>query len=253
MTRCLFKAVVVLYVFLNTTISAAGSRCETAVPYCELSYAQRMLLPESYLHDEVPLEAQDPQTDIFLDFRIQVVDGIKAKYPHVDPNSEVAKRPLELALSYYDRLQASLKRPEYLGVIDFEQYSHNPRMFVIDMQSGQVQKLLVSHGEGSDPKNTGYATLFSNRNNSHMSSIGAFITAETYNGKNGLSLRIDGIEDSNSNMRKRAVVIHGSDYTKESLNPIGMSWGCPAVNHSQVKELINKVKNGVLFFAWYNQ
>jgi hypothetical protein len=253
MARCLSRAVVFILILCGVKLMAAAANCEIPVPYCELSFADRILLPESYLHDEVPQWALEPQTDIFLNIQISAIDGIKSKYPHIDPKNEIPNRPLELALSYYDRLKDILKRTEFLGIIDYKQYSHNPRLFLVDMQTGRVEKLLVSHGEGSDPKNSGYATIFSNRDNSHMSSLGAFITAETYNGKNGLSLRIDGIEESNSNMRKRAVVIHGSDYTKESLNPIGMSWGCPAVNHVLAKALIQKIKAGVLFYSWYNQ
>jgi hypothetical protein len=238
---------------LGASLNAQSTLCDLRIPFCHFDYAQRAVLAESLLHDPVPLEYQLPQTDVFLDFQIQAIEGIRQKYAFVDPNNEIPPRPLELALSYYDRLKGELKRPEYLGVINYHEYSHNPRLFVIDMKSGAVEKMLVAHGEGSDPKDTGYATIFSNTVDSHMSSLGAFITAETYTGKNGLSLRIDGIEKSNSKLRERAVVIHGSDYANPAFDPIGMSWGCPAVSRSEYKGLINRVKSGVLFLAWYNQ
>lgn len=227
--------------------------CTEMVPFCELPYEERSMLPESLLHDPVPLELMAPQTDIFLPQPIEAEPGIRQKYSYVDPNGEIAERPLELALSYYDKLKGQLKRTEYLGVINFKQHSSEPRLYIIDMKTGVVEKLQASHGEKSDPKNAGYASIFSNTVNSHMSSLGAFITAETYNGKNGYSLRIDGIEKTNSRFRERAVVIHGSDYVKPTLSPIGRSWGCPAIERKKSKGLIEKIKKGVLGFAWYNQ
>lgn len=227
--------------------------CTEMVPFCELPYEERSMLPESWLHDPVPLELMQPQTDIFLSQPIEVDSVIRQKYSYVDPKGEIAERPLELALSYYDRLKNELKKPEYLAIINFKQYSKEPRLYVIDMNTGRVEKMQVSHGEGSDPKNTGYATIFSNTVNSHMSSLGAFITAETYTGKNGYSLRIDGIEKMNSRLRERSVVFHGSDYVRSDMNQIGRSWGCPAVERKKSKALIDKIRKGILGYAWYNQ
>jgi hypothetical protein len=227
--------------------------CTEMVPYCELPYEERSLLPESLLHDPVPFELMKPQTDIFLLTPMGIENGIRQKYSYVDPKREIAERPLELALSYYDNLKGELKKPGYLGVINYKQHSHDPRFYIIDMNSGEVEKMQVTHGEGSDKKNTGYATVFSNSVNSHMSSLGAFITAETYTGKSGYSLRVDGIEKSNSKMRERSVVIHGSDYVKPKMNPIGRSWGCPAVERKNSVALIDRIKKGVLVLAWYDQ
>jgi hypothetical protein len=253
MVHYCLKSLAALMMVTNISAKAAEPTCDLRIPYCQLEYSERAVLPESLLHDEVPFEFLKPQTDIFLNNQIQSAEGIREKYDYVDPKKEIAVRPLELALSYYDRLKGELKKNQYLGIINYKEHSHNPRLYVIDMETGVVEKMLVAHGEGSDPKNTGYASIFSNTVNSHMSSLGAFITAETYNGKNGLSLRIDGIESSNSKMRDRAVVIHGSDYVNAKLDPIGMSWGCAALDRSITSKLINKVKNGVLFLAWYNQ
>lgn len=252
MVKYCLTSFLLLVLFLNLSAEAEDV-CDRRVPFCQIPYSERVNLPESMLHDPVPFELQGSQTDIFLDRKIEAMDGIREKYAYVDPDNEIAQRPLELALSYYDRLKLELKNTQLLGIINYKEYSHNPRMFVIDMKTGAVEKMLVAHGEGSDPKNTGYARLFSNIVNSHMSSLGAFITAETYNGKNGLSLRVDGIENANSKMRERAVVIHGSDYVRTKLNPLGMSWGCPALGREYVPGFINKIKNGVLFFSWYDQ
>jgi hypothetical protein len=253
MVRYYLKVFFIVLLFSGFSAKSAEPVCDLRIPFCQYNYNERSVFPESLLHDPVPLELLAPQTDIFLDFKIEAKEGIREKYSYVDPKNEIAKRPLEMALSYYDKLKDEIKKPEYLGVINYKERSTLPRFYVIDMKTGAVEKMLVAHGEGSDPKDTGYASIFSNRDNSHMSSLGAFITAETYNGKNGLSLRVDGIENTNSKMRPRAVVIHGSDYVNSNYNPLGMSWGCPAVNRKSSSALINKIKNGVLFLSWYNQ
>ena len=100
------------------------------------------------------------------------------------------------------------------------------------------------------------ATKFSNTPSSHQSSLGFFITGETYYGKNGLSLFIDGQEKRfNSKARQRYVVIHGADYAKPSaikrLGRLGRSWGCPAVPSGVAKELINTIKGESVFFIYH--
>ncbi len=233
----------------------ASGKCVIQTPFCDLPYDSRIYLPESLLHDVIPLEFLNPQTSVFVDKPIEVIKGIKAKYPHIDPKGEIEPRALELALSYFEKLKPELKRTDFLGLINYNLHSHEPRFYLLDMNSGIiVEKLLVAHGEGSDPKNSGVPSLFSNITDSHMSSIGAFITAETYRSNNvGYALRLDGIEPSNSKMRSRGVVIHGSEYVQPDLNPIGMSWGCPAIHQNLSKKIIDQVKGGVLFYSWYNQ
>lgn len=232
----------------------ADSNClGPVIPYCEMPLEERLLLPEFLLHDYPVGEFAKPQTDIFLETPIKLIDGIRNMYPHVDPKHEIAKRPLEMALSYYHELKDQLHKTNLLGIINYGEDSNSPRLYIINMVTGVVEKLIVAHGEGSDPKKTGIPTRFSNVVNSHQSSIGAMITAETYNGKNGYSLRIDGIEKSNSKIRERAIVFHGSKYVDEKFDPIGMSWGCPAMNYKVSTDIINEIKGGTLFYAWYNQ
>lgn len=80
-----------------------------------------------------------------------------------------------------------------------------------------------------------------------MTSLGFFITAETYYGSNGFSLRMDGKSTTNSNARSRAIVIHGADYVNQSS--VGRSWGCPALEMRFYQEVIEKVKGGALVYA----
>lgn len=112
----------------------------------------------------------------------------------------------------------------------------------------------VSHG-----KNTGgeFANKFSNTVNSLQSSLGFYVTAETYYGKNGLSLFIDGMEKGfNSNARKRYVVIHGADYAEpnfiDRIGRLGRSYGCPAVPNTIAKEVIDTIKEESVVYIHKN-
>lgn len=147
----------------------------------------------------------------------------------------------------------SLKKP-YIFVVDFSQHSRNERGYLISTKTGSVEKTYhVAHGIGSDD-GRGNAVKFSNRPNSHMSSLGLYVAAETYHGKHGLSLRMDGKESSNSAARSRAIVIHGADYMRSSfvkkVGRSGRSHGCPAVDDRLSAALISKLKGGAAVYLF---
>jgi len=111
----------------------------------------------------------------------------------------------------------------------------------------------VSHG-----KNTGenMAKQFSNTVHSNQSSLGFYVTAETYVGSKGYSLKLDGADKGyNDNMRERAVVMHAAEYVSEGWikanGRLGRSQGCPALPVELSKEIIDVVKNGTAIFAYY--
>lgn len=211
-------------------------------------------ISESDAHDIPYGIVAEPKTKLFLSKPLELISGIRNLYPHVDPLNEISSRPLEMALSYFHQLKNQLKATQYLGVIDYHEHSTKPRFFLINIETGKVEKFLVAHGKNSDPSHSGFATIFSNIKESKQSSIGAFLTGETYESKKvGYARRIDGIEPTNSRVRQRGVVIHGSKYVKPNRNPIGRSWGCPAVDNDLSESLINKIEAGTLFYAWYNQ
>ena len=141
-----------------------------------------------------------------------------------------------------------------LTIVDFSFSSTKERMWVIDMENKKVVlQTLVSHGMNSG---TEYAKSFSNQNESFKSSLGFFITGETYNGKHGISLKLDGQEYGlNDNARERAVVVHGADYVSKKLanrqGYIGRSQGCPAVAPEVAKKLINTIKNKSVLFIYH--
>jgi hypothetical protein len=145
------------------------------------------------------------------------------------------------------------RKKELLTVIDFSKPSTEERMFVIDMKAKKVlYRTIVSHGRNSGGN---YATEFSNRHGSFQSSLGFYLTGETYMGGNGYSLYINGLEkDINDQARARAVVIHGADYCSydfiKRTGRLGRSYGCPALPRAVNKEIINTIKEGSVLFIY---
>lgn len=153
------------------------------------------------------------------------------------------------ALEAHDRHRDRATNDKYMVVIDYRRASGEPRFFLVDMKRQTANVFLVSHGLGSDPDHDGVADSFSNTPGSKMSSLGTFVTAETYYGRHGLSLRLDGLEAQNSAARERAIVIHGADYVTPRRTKMGRSWGCPALERSVALDLIPKIANGVLVYS----
>ncbi len=140
---------------------------------------------------------------------------------------------------------------DVITIADYHQPSRKRRLFKFDLVDGKVTQEYVTHGNNSGED---LATRFSNREGSHQTSLGCYRTGETYqHRKHGLALRLDGLDDSNDNARKRGIVIHGATYAEESVldrqNRLGMSQGCPAVPPKFAEELINDTKGGSLFLA----
>jgi hypothetical protein len=141
-----------------------------------------------------------------------------------------------------------------LAVIDFSLPSSERRIWIFDLDTRSVLLHdLVAHGQGSGGD---LAKVFSNREGSHQSSIGLFRTSESYYGKHGYSLRMDGLEPGiNDKARERAIVIHAADYVDASWvtrqGRIGRSQGCPAVNPAVASLVVDSLKGGQFMFAWY--
>jgi len=145
------------------------------------------------------------------------------------------------------------------GIIDYTMPSIEPRFFVLDLRQGDlIYAELVSHGEGSqDPNDITLTGNMSNLEGSHASSVGLVLTAETYNGSNGYSLRLDGLEVGfNHNDRDRAIVVHGADYATQSFvddyGYLGRSWGCPAVDPVVTGQLIDTLAGGRLLLKYFD-
>ena len=159
------------------------------------------------------------------------------------------------AFEGYEQLkQQGVIESDILTIIDFSLSSKEERLWVIDMNTKKVVlQSLVAHGRNSGNE---FANQFSNQSESFQSSLGFYLTGETYQGKHGLSLRIDGLEYGiNNNARNRAVVVHGADYASESFvkahGRLGRSQGCPAVPYAVHKELIETIKGKSCIFIYH--
>jgi hypothetical protein len=144
--------------------------------------------------------------------------------------------------------------PSTLTVIDYSRPSTEPRMWVYDLHTHNLlYSELVAHGQGTGDN---YAKVFSNEEDTHRSSLGLFVTQDPYVGKNGYSLRLNGLDKGfNDHALERAIVIHGAPYVNPTLvktqGRLGRSWGCPAVRPAIAHELIDHVKGGGVVFAYY--
>jgi hypothetical protein len=144
-------------------------------------------------------------------------------------------------------------RDDLLTLIDYSLPSTTPRLWVLDLAHGKVLfHELVAHGAGSGDN---YATRFSNTVDSRQTSLGLFLTGETYEGKNGYSLRLRGLDPgTNDRAEERSIVMHGAWYVSsdqiQRYGRLGRSWGCPALPAAVAQPVIDTIKSGTFVFAY---
>lgn len=147
-----------------------------------------------------------------------------------------------------------VKRADVVTVIDYSLPSSEPRLFVFDLASQKLLfRELVAHGKNSGDDRTSF---FSNSPGSEASSLGLYVTADTYEGHNGYSLRLRGLDEGFNDMAfDRAIVMHGAYYVSReairALGRLGRSWGCPAVRPEIAHKIIDTVRGGSAIFAYY--
>jgi hypothetical protein len=155
-------------------------------------------------------------------------------------------------LNLYEK--GKITNPGYFSIADFSQSSRNKRLYIIDLQEMKIfMNTYVAHGRNSGGE---FAKTFSNRPESHKSSLGFYITGKTYTGSHGLSLEIAGLEKGiNDRASARRIVIHGANYVSDDFiesNPyIGRSYGCPAVPAEERDTIINTIKEGSCLFIYH--
>lgn len=167
------------------------------------------------------------------------------------PNLESFKEALK---GFYLLKEKGLVQKDILTLVDFSLSSNVKRLWVIDLSTNTIlYNSLVAHG-----RNTGeeYANSFSNANSSFKSSLGFYLTGETYNGKHGMSLKLDGLERGiNDNARERGVVIHSANYVSNSFikcnKRLGRSQGCPAIPQEALTKIVNTIKNKSCLFIYH--
>jgi hypothetical protein len=146
-----------------------------------------------------------------------------------------------------------IQQRDFIGIVDFSQASRDPRFHVVHMPSGFVESYRVAHGSGSDPDHSGFLERFSNLPGSEATSNGAYQTAETYHGKYGLSMKVRGLDWSNSNAESRAIVVHGAWYVSPAIirerGKLGRSEGCFALEESQLPQVLARLGEGRLIYA----
>jgi len=169
----------------------------------------------------------------------------------------LSEEAFSMALKGFEYLKSNgrLLNENIISIIDFSKPSSVKRLFVIDFASGVLLfNTYVAHGQNSG---SAMAEKFSNKICSLQSSLGFYETATTYEGKNGYSLKLEGLEKGiNDNAMERSIVMHGAPYVSEGMIKIkgylGRSWGCPAVPEKYSKPIIDKIKNGSCIFIYAN-
>ncbi|HWT11122.1 MAG TPA: murein L,D-transpeptidase catalytic domain family protein [Allosphingosinicella sp.] len=167
--------------------------------------------------------------------------------PIVDP------RIVTRARAAFDRHRPRIVHGDIVGIADFTRASREPRFFLLDTNTGRVTRHLVSHGRGSDPSHTGFLQRFSNQIGSEASSDGSYLTSAYYYGKYGRSMRVRGLDASNSNAEARAIVVHTAWYAEPDVvaqtGRLGRSEGCFALPHSSLQEVLARLGPGRFLYA----
>jgi hypothetical protein len=190
----------------------------------------------------MPMRAAD-SSDVMAASLVSQAPGLRA---------DVLKLALDAATNAENR--GLVKRRDLLTVIDYSLPSSQPRLFIFDLAAHKLLfRELVAHGKASGGD---IANFFSNSPGSLATSLGLFVTADTYNGGNGYSLRLRGLEEGVNDMAwDRLIVLHGASYVSNEavkvLGRLGRSWGCPAVRPEVSQKIIDTIRGGSPVFAYY--
>jgi len=158
----------------------------------------------------------------------------------------------------FQRAKAALEQHriwyrDKIGIVDFTRPSSDPRFHVVDLHDGSVESHLVAHGRGSDPDHSGYLERFSNLPGSYATSNGTYTTADYYDGKYGLSMRVAGLDQTNDNAMARAIVIHNAWYAEPEMiaehGKLGRSEGCFAMSRKSQWEVMRQLAGGRMIYA----
>jgi hypothetical protein len=180
--------------------------------------------------------------------------SIRYLYKKFDISDVLDYKLFRLAVLGYTNMYMQLKNRAFITIVDYSRPSTDKRLYILDIKR---KKLLVhtfvAHGRKSGGN---YAVSFSNERGTGKTSIGFFRTAETYFGRHGYSLRMDGMEEYNDNARERNIVVHGADYVSSGYiaanGMLGGSGGCPALPLGESRAIIENIKGGSCFFIYHN-
>lgn len=169
--------------------------------------------------------------------------------PVTGPSRDLLRR----ALAALDRHGAQIAHRDLIAVADFSQPSRLPRFHLVETGTGRVTSHLVAHGRGSDPGHTGWLERFSNDQGSNATCNGAFLTDGYYVGAHGRSIRLTGLDASNSNAQARGIVVHGAWYVSPEMvrehGVLGRSEGCFAFGANSLEEVMARLGPGHMIYA----
>ena len=173
--------------------------------------------------------------------------------PRVTVDGAIDPRLLARARAAFDRHRSQLSHTDTVAIADFSRPSHDHRFYLLDTASGRVSNHLVAHGRGSDPAHSGFVERFSNAFGSEASSQGGYRTGDFYHGKYGRSLRLSGLDWSNSNAEARAIVVHHAWYAEPDQiaahGKLGRSEGCFALPYNSLQQVLARLGPGRFLYA----
>jgi hypothetical protein len=176
------------------------------------------------------------------------------------PLAPVQPAPVGLNPVLFQKAKAALDSHRYqarardvMGIVDFSKASSEARFHLVDLMNGTVESHLVAHGRGSDPDHSGFVERFSNAFGSYATSNGAYTTGDYYEGKYGLSMKVQGLDWSNSNAEARAIVIHNAWYAEPEMiaqhGKLGRSEGCFAFSRASQWDVMRRLAGGRMIYA----
>ena len=167
--------------------------------------------------------------------------------PYIDPSLKAR------ALAALEANSGRIPQHDVIGIADFSRPSRDPRFYIVVLRNGMVTQHLCADGRGSDPGHSGWLEYFSNSVGSEATSSGAYLTGDAYFGKYGHSMRLTGLDYTNSNAEARAIVVHSAWYAEprvaEQNGKLGRSEGCfalPGISHA---EAMTRLGSGRLLYA----
>lgn len=177
----------------------------------------------------------------------------QAQAGEIDPGRMIRPELLSAALTAFKAAGPEAQAAGRVVVVDYSKHSREERLFIANLETGDITAFRVSHGLGSDPDHDGYLDSFSSVPNSQASPQGTFKIAEEYRGKHGRSIRLDGLEDTNRTARDRAIVIHAADYAEPEhlsrFGKLGRSNGCIVFSKADLARFLEEVPKGTLLFV----
>jgi hypothetical protein len=170
-----------------------------------------------------------------------------------DNGKRISPALLAKAKSALEAHKDRITHHDVMAVVDFSAASGEPRFYLVNLINGAITSLLVAHGRGSDPANTGRVERFSNAVGSNASSNGSFLTGGVYVGKHGLSRKLIGLDPFNNLAEKRAIVIHSAPYVSPEMARdqarVGRSQGCFTVSKNDLQLVLDRLGAGRLLYA----